>query len=256
MRILIGTPAYNGLVTTQYHESVLALVAHNLPVVVDHHPDSLITRGRNAIVAHFLADESYTHLFWIDADVGFTVQQFCRLVDSPHLVTAAAYPFKAHFWEGKPVSQEAELLRYVVNLARPEEPIPEDKLVEVLDAATGFMCIKREAFDILRNFYPELAYTNDVPGGPQEHNWLFFDTMVEDGRYLSEDYGFCRRWQRTGGSIWLDLDSQLSHTGPATFKGNLLLTSALRQNPQPPQAVEDAPKKKLRGDRSRKKSAR
>ena len=47
---------------------------------------------------------------------------------------------------------------------------------------------------------------------PQAHlHWLFFDCMVDpnSGRYLSEDYAFCRRG-RHGGKIWVDLWCELS----------------------------------------------
>jgi hypothetical protein len=32
--------------------------------------DSLVSRSRNDCVAHFLANKPFTHLFWIDADIG------------------------------------------------------------------------------------------------------------------------------------------------------------------------------------------
>jgi hypothetical protein len=235
MRILIGTPAFGGQVCTTYLQSVLALAQHDLPIVIDNYNDSLITRGRNSIVANFLNDPTYTHLFFIDADVGFSVEQFCRLVDSPHLITAAAYPFKTLLWQGEPVRSEVELHRYVVNIVGEDLSIPSDKLVKVYDAATGFMCIKRQAFDALREAYPELAYDNDVLGGPKENMYLFFDTMLENRRYLSEDYAFCRRWQKIGGEIWLDFDSKLTHTGPMTFRGDLQLWNAHQLLKQPAQ---------------------
>jgi hypothetical protein len=34
--------------------------------------DSLVTRVRNDCVAFFLSQPQYTHLFWIDADIGFS----------------------------------------------------------------------------------------------------------------------------------------------------------------------------------------
>jgi hypothetical protein len=37
--------------------------------------------------------------------------------------------------------------------------------------------------------------------------WRFFDCMVDpdSGRYLSEDYAFCRRWRDMGGKVFADL---------------------------------------------------
>ena len=43
----------------------------------------------------------------------------------------------------------------------------------------------------------------------------------DDNRYLSEDYTFCRRWQKTGGEIWLDLSTRLNHCGSYTFEGDV-----------------------------------
>jgi hypothetical protein len=40
-------------------------------------------------------------------------------------------------------------------------------------------------------------------------------------RYLSEDYAFCRRWQKLGGEIWLDPLVKLDHIGHYTFNGNI-----------------------------------
>ncbi len=42
-------------------------------------------------------------------------------------------------------------------------------------------------------------------------------------RYLSEDYAFCHRWtQGCGGSIWMDVDSVVSHQGSYSYRGSFL----------------------------------
>ena len=92
------------------------------------------------------------------------------------------------------------------------------------EAPTGFMVIKRHVFLAMMKHYPELNYVPDgPPNNPQAHlHWRFFDCMVDpdSGRYLSEDYAFCRRWRAIGGEIWLDQTSRLTHTGPYSFVGN------------------------------------
>jgi hypothetical protein len=42
----------------------------------------------------------------------------------------------------------------------------------------------------------------------------------EAGKYLSEDFSFCRRWTDMGGEIWVDIDSRLNHAGSMTFHGD------------------------------------
>ena len=40
-------------------------------------------------------------------------------------------------------------------------------------------------------------------------------------RYLSEDYAFCRLWQKIGGKIYADIVSGMTHMGNYSFKGNV-----------------------------------
>ncbi len=101
----------------------------------------------------------------------------------------------------------------------------DEGFVEVAEAPTGFMAIKRHVFTAMMKHYPELNYVPDgPPNHPQAHlHWRFFDCMVDpdSGRYLSEDYAFCRRWRDTGGKIWVDLDCKLMNLGQHLFGGDL-----------------------------------
>ena len=53
--------------------------------------------------------------------------------------------------------------------------------------------------------------------------YAFFDTVIDpkSKRYLSEDYGFCRLWQKIGGKIYADVVSPLTHYGTYHFRGNI-----------------------------------
>ncbi|WP_449410105.1 hypothetical protein [Methylobacterium komagatae] len=102
--------------------------------------------------------------------------------------------------------------------------IDEDGFIEVAEATTGFMAIKREVFIRMMKHYPELNY---VPDGRQQDPlahlyWLFFDCMLDPDsrRYLSEDYAFCRRWRDMGGKVYADLESRLDHLGQHTYVGD------------------------------------
>ena len=52
---------------------------------------------------------------------------------------------------------------------------------------------------------------------------LFFDCIIDEksNRYLSEDYAFCRLWQKIGGSVYADVVSGLNHHGTYVFRGNV-----------------------------------
>jgi hypothetical protein len=107
----------------------------------------------------------------------------------------------------------------------------EDGLVEIHEGGTGFMCIKRHVIEKIIEANPQTAYQKEVKYLISETDdgsrWAVFDTEIEDnGRYLSEDYLFCRRWQRLGGKIWLDPFIELTHMGTYAFRGYKLLDVA------------------------------
>ena len=119
------------------------------------------------------------------------------------------YPFNPIGFGSRPMSDFAEA----------------DNFIEVAEAPTGFMCIKRSVFYRMMQKYPYLNYVPDGPPNNPEARfyWLFFDCMVDpdSGRYLSEDYAFCRRWRDMGGKVYADLDSRFGHLGQHMYGGNL-----------------------------------
>src|ERR1700748_2080913 len=88
--ICIATPCYGGQVFQNYFLSIIALIYAverrkdiDLSFIV-RGGDSLITRSRNSIVAEFLSQPKYTHLLWVDADIGFSPEAVYRLIQSGH----------------------------------------------------------------------------------------------------------------------------------------------------------------------------
>ena len=230
MKVLFATPCYIFAVSMDYVTSVFDLTWHcarfGLSCVLYMRSESLITRGRNKIVREFLSDDSYTHLFFIDSDIKFMPQAVCRLLLADRDIAAGVYPMKRFNWpdEGMPANTTREDFD-VVYTSYPFNPIgqgslpvgnfvDDDGFVEVAEAPTGFMCIKRQVFHRLMEGYPHLRYTPDgPPGHPLAHlHWRFFDCMVDpdSNRYLSEDFAFCRdgatsegkcSWTSTAGSV-------------------------------------------------------
>ena len=103
--------------------------------------------------------------------------------------------------------------------------IDADGFMKVREVPTGFMCIKRAVFDKLIAAYPDLKYVPDWPAGSVptgDVHYRFFDVMVdpETKRYLSEDYGFCRLWEKIGGEMYVDANSNLSHAGGRVYTGD------------------------------------
>ena len=241
--LMVGTPCYGGLLHEAYMHSFLRTQKEAETKGYRLHlnsmgNESLITRARNTIVSQFLNQENLTHLLFIDADIAWQAETVTRMLSVDEEVVAAIYPRKGLEWQHveKYVKSapndlknlEQKLLGYNLNFKDPHNiPMYQGGFVEVLDAATGFMMIKRETILKMIEAYPELKYTSDqmLNGGlyTSDNCYAFFDTMIDpvSNRYLSEDYAFCRLWQKIGGKIYADVASSLTHYGTYSFKGNV-----------------------------------
>lgn len=225
MKVLVATPAYGGQVTEKYFQSIIGLLhaSYSWGIQIDVltiSNESLITRARNDIAATFLAGD-WTDLLWIDGDIQFTPDHVARLLQAPYEVCATPYPMKALDWEkmANTFGGTEELRKAsVLSVINAETDAPrEEGFIKCVDAGTGFMRVTRTAMEKLVAAHPELEYQTDVHGQSGKR-WAIYDTMLADGRYLSEDYAFCRRWQAIGGEVWADFTSPtLGHQGAYTF---------------------------------------
>ena len=239
---VIMTPSHDGKYFHNYTLSLLNIVhtnaAHGLPLqVMMQRGESLITRARNNCVAKFLENKEWTHLFWIDSDIGFSPDSFYRLLLADKDVVAGVYPLKRENWPqaGLPAGMtQADFERmytsYTVNTNDKNEngeivlKVDEEGFMKVHDAPTGFMVIKRSVFEKMIEAYPELNYVSDSDYSPENKglHYRFFDCMVdpESKRYLSEDYTFCHLWRQIGGEVYVDVQSNLTHQGAKVYHGS------------------------------------
>jgi len=219
--IFFATPCYGGMLTDQYFLSMFRIQQELIKLGVKFRittlrNESLVPRARNILAAMFLESDC-SHLFFIDADIEFDPESIIRAVAYDKPILAAAYPKKT-----LPIN-------YAVNFKILDPKINrvniEHGAVEVHDASTGFFCVKREVFDEMMVAYPELHYKNDssIDVKYNKYCYALFDTGLDpvDNRYLSEDYYFCRLWQKLGGQIWLDPHTRLNHIGSYAFEGDV-----------------------------------
>jgi hypothetical protein len=242
-KLFIATPCYGGGLTEPYFKSILRLVffcdKHGINLQFGTIAnESLVTRARNTLTAFFLNSDC-THLFFIDADIEFRVEDVIRLIAADKDVVVGAYPKKGINWNAvkehalrNPTATDATLScagsEYAINFnfkSLEDRSIEiKDGLISLKDAGTGFMMIKRSTIQKMAEAHPELQYNNDINVDKEldKYTYALFDTVIEEGtrRYLSEDYTFCRRWQNLGGEIWLDPNINLNHYGSIPFMGN------------------------------------
>lgn len=216
IKLFIGTPAFGGQISANYCLSLIRTVCHLNSLGIGHKiaivaGDSLITRARNGIVAEMMADEKqFTHLLFIDADIGWEPESVSRLLRLDEDLAVGVYPKKCHpvEWTFRPeVREDGTLITHPSGF------------ISAAEVPTGFMLIKRRVFELLMAAHPELHchVSHRLKEEEKGFGYALFDCSIQDGRYLSEDYGFCRMWKELGGMIWLDPETDLTHTGFFTF---------------------------------------
>jgi len=234
--ILIGTPCYNGTVTTNYMVSLFNMIRHldtegiHADIMTPSH-ESLITRARNFIANEFVRQTEYTHLLFIDADMGFPPETAARFLKADKDVVCGIYPVKhldsdkLRGMDSKLTTPEAEAaaMGYAVKFQKGVQP-DGDGFVSVEYGATGFMLIKREVLTRMAGAYPELKYhySYAMLYDHMYDNCAFFDTMIdpETNEYLPEDFSFCKRWRAMGGEVHADLQSRFQHVGTQVYRGD------------------------------------
>ena len=247
IRIYVGMPMYGGMLGENTLHGVMGLQAWTSDQGVGMKlqtmgNESLITRARNTIVSMFLDDQNFigTHLLFIDADIGFVPHNIERLIRADKDIACGIYPRKCIHWEkiiqavkNNPNISEDELsfkaLGYNLNFQDPQNITLQNGFVEVMEAATGMMLIKRDVFRKMQKAYPERKYKSDqIVNGKQFRSDNCFDLFGvgkidwdKEERYLSEDYYFSRLWSKIGGKIYADVASPLVHQGNMHFKGHV-----------------------------------
>ena len=190
-----------------YFQSALALkedllvsgIKHDFLITTN---ESLITRARNTSVATFLKTD-YQYLMFIDGDIEFNTEDVAKLWNHQKEVVCATYPWKRKDQDGVTAWKDGAL----VDITTLEDLTPVDY------CGTGFLMIQREVFEKMKTAYPEFKHEEGNVG----ECWAFFDTKVEDGIYLSEDYFFCKRWRDIGGEVLLDPSIKLTHWGSYAY---------------------------------------
>ncbi|CAG9462746.1 unnamed protein product [Pedinophyceae sp. YPF-701] len=105
----------------------------------------------------------------------------------------------------------------------------ENGFLQISRLGTAMLMIRRHVIERMMEAYAhEVGYNGGQrPGEPPPVANLFM-TYVEEPEgsppgtrlHVPEDYAFCERWKRLGGTIWVDTKSHITHTGYYDFRGD------------------------------------
>lgn len=243
----ILTPCYGSMVFLQYTSCLINTIKllEGVGVTVVPHllgNESLVQRARNRLVCDALNFPTMTHILFIDADITWTPQDVIKLLLQDKEVIGVAYPFKHYFMERinkefldnmeqrnkGPYNSNIDKLDYMkhnllkYNLNYKEDGVKvENNLLVVKHIPTGFMMIKRNVFEQMKDRF-DIMYKSVEDNGNDREFYAFFDCCIRNERYLSEDWFFCDRWKQMGGIIYVVPDIALKHTGLCHYEGRLL----------------------------------
>lgn len=213
MKIHFCTPCYGGQITevcfSSYLQWTILALQNNLDFMVDTlSNESNVNRARNSCAAKFLAGDA-THLMFVDADIQFNPTDIVKLVAHDKDIVGGIYP------------QKTLPPKMVVNTM--DNGACEGDLLEVGTLGTGFMLIKRGVFERMIEAGAQ-KYTDAIGLSSVEnnHQYDFFNCTIDSqGRYLTEDWSFCRKWRELGGTIWADTTVALAHVGYYRFQPDM-----------------------------------
>lgn len=258
--LYILTPCFGGLCYTSFVSSLLSTMETMKKYGIETHiefcnNDSLVSRARNNLIARAMHNPKTTHMLFIDNDIQWDPVDILKLIITDKELVGGIYPLKRYNWNRmvektsndkiitnqwieqknksifKNTIPDADIvqfrsLNYNINYKDSRLYI-KDNLAEVKHLATGFMMIKRNVIEKMQKGFPYTKYVDDVNflnGDENINAYALFDCGVENNHYYSEDWLFCERWTNLGGSIFVEVTINLSHTGTEQYRGCFLST--------------------------------
>ncbi len=191
---------------------------------------------RNAMASLCLQDASYSHLLFIDSDMGFEPTLIEKMLRFDKPVVGVAYPVRefdrskmmALLEEGSPRDRvdAGTAVRHGPRAARAIWRL----YAGVQGGYRHYADQAREVFAAIAEKLPHLLWQLG-PGAPQYAAWgvrnqvlqCFTRTSNPAGLHAVEDFSFCAYW-RNGcrGEIWACIDESITHMGTENFRGSYL----------------------------------
>ena len=218
--VMVATPCYTGSVAHEYcHslqlETMLCLSKGVLLEPVYAAGFSLVQHARNWLNAEFLARPEFTHILWIDDDLGWAPGAILKLLDCDLDAVGGCYTTKS---PKNPV-YPYESLGPVVGSLQPVRKLP-----------GGFLLLKRHVVEKVSASCER--YLLDHNGETRESAHVFDLALVAAAdrpgklRLLGEDFVMAQRILEAGFGLYCYTDINFMHLGRHAWRGNLAKTLA------------------------------
>lgn len=216
INLFVATPAYNCQLHIDYFNSMMALKTGAIKkgINVDFGllgNQSLVPKARNTLISNFYYNKQYTHIVFIDADMG--IPNFCipRLLSRNVDVIGVPVPLKGYNEDGSPVLNIGKLFNI------------DNGLAETTHIGNAILMLSRKAVDCLIASSEEYSVDPSYTRGdsiPKIHYDVFkigvyngANIGIDKNIYLPEDYYVCSKLQDLGYNIYVDLTIPVKHNG-------------------------------------------
>ena len=235
MKILIASPTYDGTVRKEYMRSIMAATAwlDSRKIAWEWLIESstILSVMRSVMASKALMDGGFSHILFVDTDMGFSVDAIRKLIEADKPVVGCAYPYRTvpldDAVEGPHRSIRSlisQAVPYAIGFPAGLSNLKVDKgLCEADSIGTGLLLISTEALAAMVRQGSAEAFRTAFPYSQWHHHAEyhgFFHHLTLDGAVLGEDYSFCHRW-RAGcqGTIHAIVDEEIFHIGPLPVIG-------------------------------------
>lgn len=207
--IFIATPLAFQQVWFSYHRSLLAtmlaLPRHGIDVTDGPLLGcSSIPHARCILQAQFLRNPEYTHLMWIDWDIGWNWKDIVRMVATGRELVSGVYQMRS------------DPPRFPI-LFPTQDPVMEpDGCVETETIMGGFVLVKREAIERMTRKLPECRVKLSAGEWNDPDNrdmWNFYPLSMTESIMNSDDGGFSELYRKAGGTLHVMPEIRLTHCG-------------------------------------------
>jgi hypothetical protein len=253
VKVMIAVPTYGETIGTGCHESIVETIQFfnkefphiefNVRVQSMSYPPT----ARNFFISQFIAEESFSHIFFVDPDIAFWPTLVAKMLAFGKPVVGVVCPQKSVDFEtfrraveGRPDTAQARFAAVgyehgddALMWRKGPDGVPQvdvvDGFVRVNRVGTNLLMISREATERMKQAVPELWVAEPAEwvrkGGVKSGGYLqCFNTLAgSDGAQIGSDVAFSQRWvEGCGGELWANIDELLIRTGADNYVGHFL----------------------------------
>lgn len=207
MSLMLAIPSYDGKIHYDTARGV-SQTSHfcgknGIGLSIDIRPhDAFIGKARSILCEKFLAS-GFNDLLFVDADVGFGIEEVIAICKSKADVAMGLYRMKV---DG---ADESKQVRYPALMCDPIERHPEDDfLIKLQYGPAGFMRLRRPVLEAMIAKWPEEHFSDD---SGTIHD--FFPCGRLGNSFVGEDIGFCNRVRECGLDVYGVQGLKLRHYG-------------------------------------------